>query len=195
MAPPAGGAKGDADSRSALRRADGTISVLSATRGRHEARRPRRISSNHFYTTKSDSKGSASVFLAYGILERHHATVDVESAPGKGTVFHADVSGQSNRGPAAEVTVIFGRRNHEWNKSEMAYLVVDDELIVANRSANGSGRTAYRVEAAGELRRRPAETAGGTMEHHARGYQDARDGPASSSCRGPADKQGGLLSS
>jgi two-component system NtrC family sensor kinase len=41
-----------------------------------------------FYTTKSDSKGvGLGLSVAYGILERHHATVDVESAPGKGTVF------------------------------------------------------------------------------------------------------------
>jgi two-component system NtrC family sensor kinase len=41
-----------------------------------------------FYTTKSDSKGvGLGLSVAYGILERHHATVDVESAVGKGTVF------------------------------------------------------------------------------------------------------------
>jgi len=41
-----------------------------------------------FYTTKSDSKGvGLGLSVAYGILERHHATVDVESAVGRGTVF------------------------------------------------------------------------------------------------------------
>jgi len=41
-----------------------------------------------FYTTKSDTKGvGLGLSVAYGILERHHATVDVESAVGKGTVF------------------------------------------------------------------------------------------------------------
>jgi len=41
-----------------------------------------------FFTTKSDSKGvGLGLSVAYGILERHHAAVDVVSAPGKGTVF------------------------------------------------------------------------------------------------------------
>ncbi len=41
-----------------------------------------------FYTTKSDSKGvGLGLSVAYGILERHHASVEVESAVGRGTVF------------------------------------------------------------------------------------------------------------
>ena len=41
-----------------------------------------------FYTTKSDAKGvGLGLSVAYGILERHHAAVDVESVVGKGTVF------------------------------------------------------------------------------------------------------------
>ncbi|HMK39719.1 MAG TPA: HAMP domain-containing sensor histidine kinase [Bacteroidota bacterium] len=41
-----------------------------------------------FYTTKSDTRGvGLGLSVAYGILERHHADVEVESAVGKGTVF------------------------------------------------------------------------------------------------------------
>ncbi len=41
-----------------------------------------------FYTTKSDTKGvGLGLSVAYGILERHHARVDVESVVGKGTAF------------------------------------------------------------------------------------------------------------
>jgi two-component system NtrC family sensor kinase len=41
-----------------------------------------------FYTTKSDAKGvGLGLSVAYGILERHHATIDVDSTVGKGTVF------------------------------------------------------------------------------------------------------------
>jgi two-component system NtrC family sensor kinase len=41
-----------------------------------------------FYTTKSDSKGvGLGLSVAYGILERHHALVEVESSVGKGTAF------------------------------------------------------------------------------------------------------------
>ena len=41
-----------------------------------------------FYSTKSDAKGvGLGLSVAYGILERHHAAVDVESVVGKGTVF------------------------------------------------------------------------------------------------------------
>ena len=41
-----------------------------------------------FFTTKSDARGvGLGLSVAYGILQRHHAAVDVESAVGKGTVF------------------------------------------------------------------------------------------------------------
>ena len=41
-----------------------------------------------FFTTKSDGKGvGLGLSVAYGILQRHHAAVDVDSTPGKGTVF------------------------------------------------------------------------------------------------------------
>ena len=68
--------------------ADGTISVLVGDTGVGMSEETKAHIFEPFYTTKSDSKGvGLGLSVAYGILERHHATVDVESAPGKGTVF------------------------------------------------------------------------------------------------------------
>lgn len=41
-----------------------------------------------FYTTKSDGKGvGLGLSVAFGIMERHHATIDVTSTVGRGTIF------------------------------------------------------------------------------------------------------------
>lgn len=41
-----------------------------------------------FFTTKSDMKGvGLGLAVVYGIVERHHGGIDVDSAPGKGTTF------------------------------------------------------------------------------------------------------------
>jgi two-component system, NtrC family, sensor kinase len=41
-----------------------------------------------FFTTKSEGKGvGLGLAIAYGIIERHHGSIGVDSAPGKGTTF------------------------------------------------------------------------------------------------------------
>ncbi len=41
-----------------------------------------------FFTTKSEGKGvGLGLAIAYGIIDRHHGAIEVESAPGKGTTF------------------------------------------------------------------------------------------------------------
>jgi two-component system NtrC family sensor kinase len=67
---------------------DGTISLIVSDTGIGMSEETKAHIFEPFYTTKSDSKGvGLGLSVAYGILERHHATVDVESAVGKGTVF------------------------------------------------------------------------------------------------------------
>jgi len=39
-----------------------------------------------FYTTKTTGTGLG-LSVSYGIIQDHHGTVDVQSAPGKGTTF------------------------------------------------------------------------------------------------------------
>ncbi|HTR98465.1 MAG TPA: ATP-binding protein [Bacteroidota bacterium] len=58
-----------------------------------------------FYTTKSDAKGvGLGLSVAYGILERHHAAVDVASAPGQGTVFTLSFPVRQPAPPGQQVT-------------------------------------------------------------------------------------------
>ncbi len=41
-----------------------------------------------FFTTKQEGKGvGLGLAVAYGIIQRHHGTIDVDSAPGRGTAF------------------------------------------------------------------------------------------------------------
>jgi two-component system NtrC family sensor kinase len=41
-----------------------------------------------FFTTKSNEKGvGLGLAVAYGIIQRHHGTIQLESSPGKGTTF------------------------------------------------------------------------------------------------------------
>jgi len=58
-----------------------------------------------FYTTKSDARGvGLGLSVAYGILERHHAAVDVTSAPGRGTVFTLSFPVRQPAPPAQQAT-------------------------------------------------------------------------------------------
>ena len=56
-----------------------------------------------FYTTKSDGKGvGLGLSVAFGILERHHATIDVTSTVGSGTVFTLSFPVKQPEGAAAQ---------------------------------------------------------------------------------------------
>jgi len=71
-----------------LRREGETIRIAVADTGIGMSEEIKAHIFEPFYTTKSDARGvGLGLSVAYGILERHHATVDVESVVGKGTVF------------------------------------------------------------------------------------------------------------
>ena len=61
-----------------------------------------------FFTTKVDGKGvGLGLAVAYGIIQRHHGTLDVESTQGRGTTFTVSLPlrqppehGEGSRGAA-----------------------------------------------------------------------------------------------
>lgn len=62
------------------------ISVADTGHGIAEADRPHLF--EPFFTTKKEGHGvGLGLSTLFGIMERHHGTVDVESRPGKGTIF------------------------------------------------------------------------------------------------------------
>jgi len=56
-----------------------------------------------FFTTKSEGKGvGLGLAIAYGIVERHHGVIDVESSPGHGTVFTVTLPTKQPDDPASQ---------------------------------------------------------------------------------------------
>jgi two-component system NtrC family sensor kinase len=68
-----------------------------------------------FFTTKSEGKGvGLGLAIAYGIIQRHHGSVDVESAEGKGTTFLITLPAQQpERAPETETPVPYEGTRHE----------------------------------------------------------------------------------
>ena len=62
-----------------------------------------------FFTTKAQAAGvGLGLAIVYGIIERHHGTIDVESRPGGGTVFTIELP---VRQPAVPAPAGVGRRS------------------------------------------------------------------------------------
>ena len=76
-----------------------------------------------FFTTK-DVKGTGlGLSVAYGIVSRHRGIIDVQSAPGQGTVFTLTF-------PVGAVPVEFGPQADRVSTTQLDCLVVDDEETV-----------------------------------------------------------------
>jgi two-component system, NtrC family, sensor kinase len=87
MAPPVGPAGGGKLSVDVQRSGDNLLFKVSDNgTGMHDDVKAHIF--EPFFTTKSEGKGvGLGLAIAYGIIERHHGSVEVQSAPGKGTTF------------------------------------------------------------------------------------------------------------
>ncbi len=66
-----------------------------------------------FFTTKSEGKGvGLGLAIAYGIIERHHGSIDVESVPGKGTTFTLQLPTKQPVAAADALATTSGDNNH-----------------------------------------------------------------------------------
>jgi PAS domain S-box-containing protein len=76
-----------------------------------------------FFTTKSKGHGLG-LATCYSIISRHNGCIDVDSEPGKGSVFHVYL-------PASEETAIsIGQKSANQYKGSGTFLVMDDEEAI-----------------------------------------------------------------
>jgi CheY-like chemotaxis protein len=111
-----------------------------------------------FFTTKPSGQGTGlGLSIAYGLVQRHDGTIEIESAPGAGTTVSIELpiaEPASEPAGAAAVEAPAGRSE--------TILVVEDEAVIRNTLGRLLERTGYRVVTAtdGEagleiLKRRP----------------------------------------
>ena len=111
-----------------------------------------------FFTTKPSGQGTGlGLSIAYGLVQRHDGTIEIESAPGAGTTVSIELpiaEPASEAAGAAAVEAPAGRSE--------TILVVEDEAVIRNTLGRLLERTGYRVVTAtdGEagleiLKRRP----------------------------------------
>ncbi len=77
-----------------------------------------------FFTTKGECGTGLGLPMVYGILQRHHASVEIQSEPGKGTTFLMRFPVESDRVELASQSLVDGPIR------PMRVLVVDDEPTV-----------------------------------------------------------------
>jgi signal transduction histidine kinase/ActR/RegA family two-component response regulator/HAMP domain-containing protein len=99
------------------------IEVIDTGIGMDEATRRRCL--EPFYTTKGERGTGLGLAMVYGVAERHGASIEIESAPGKGTTFRflfpePPITATMRAPGAAPPT-----------KSRLRILVVDDEPLIA----------------------------------------------------------------
>ncbi len=91
-----------------------------------------------FFTTKGVGKGTGlGLATVYGIIKNHDGHINVYSEPGKGTVFNIYL-------PVSEVKVI-EKEEENLIKGSGTILLIDDEEVVRNVSANQLESLGYNV--------------------------------------------------
>jgi signal transduction histidine kinase len=86
--PPASAPGGRLDIRSDTAGDPGSVSIRLSDTGVGMTPEVKSHIFEPFYTTKIDGKGvGLGLAIAYGIIERHHGRIEVETAPGRGSVF------------------------------------------------------------------------------------------------------------
>jgi signal transduction histidine kinase len=77
-----------------------------------------------FFSTKGKSGTGLGLSMVFGIIERHAGSIDIESAPGKGTTF-------ALRLPVASATNMIMPETLPWSHRPLRILVVDDQPILS----------------------------------------------------------------
>jgi nitrogen fixation negative regulator NifL len=77
-----------------------------------------------FFTTKGDRGTGLGLSMVYGILQRHQGSVDIETAPGKGTTFRVSLPAAQEAAPTSQ------RDSAPVSIRPLRVLLVDDEDIV-----------------------------------------------------------------
>jgi nitrogen fixation negative regulator NifL len=77
-----------------------------------------------FFTTKGDRGTGLGLSMVYGILQRHQGSVEIETAPGKGTTFRLSLPAAQEKPPTCK------RESAPTSIRPLRVLLVDDEDIV-----------------------------------------------------------------
>jgi CheY-like chemotaxis protein/anti-sigma regulatory factor (Ser/Thr protein kinase) len=77
-----------------------------------------------FFTTKGDRGTGLGLSMVYGILQRHRGSVEIETAPGKGTTFRLSLPAAQEKPPTCK------RDSAPASIRPLRVLLVDDEDIV-----------------------------------------------------------------
>jgi CheY-like chemotaxis protein len=77
-----------------------------------------------FFTTKGERGTGLGLAMAYGIIQRHRGTFDIESQPGQGTTFRIRLPARSHRSTATRST------SASTPSRPLRVLVVDDEPLM-----------------------------------------------------------------
>jgi CheY-like chemotaxis protein len=115
-----------------------------------------------FFTTKAEGTGLG-LAMVYGIVEQHGGFMHVESAPGRGTTFHAYLPRTNDGAPASNGPRSRARAEHGGDES---VLVAEDEPALRALIAATLGELGYRVTATrdGEEASRAYEREGGRFD-------------------------------
>ena len=100
-----------------------------------------------FFTTKKVGKGTGlGLTMVQSIVRRHHGTLDIESAPGAGTIIRIWLPLAS-----ADVSLREPRRHHRRSGAGLRILFIDDEPVIRRTAHWVLERVGHRVQSAGSV--------------------------------------------